>query len=598
MQVENELPATDKSYVAWCGNMAQKALDAVSVQVPLTMCNGETANNTINTCNGNDCSHFLENHGQSGRILVDQPALWTENEGGFQTWGGAPPPGKEPYFWGRSMADQALSVMKWFARGGSHMNYYMWTGGNNYGRWTGDSITHMYAVDAIVCPDGHPHEPKFSHSAAMHKAIATVAEIIAHSPAQLDHGVPMTEVVTAYKYKHGAAEAVFLENTGQETETVTLAGTEFHVPGGSSSLLHCADCSTAADGAQYVELFNSATAGAAPKKHRELKKLPIEGSWMKWEEPLLSSDLKPGMVSESSVFRSPEPMDMTNLTHFSGVDPTRLSTFAFYESKLSAEHLSAATQLTVKSFEAMGLSAFVDGKLVGTAHEITHGNGAAKTLTLPQGPDGNSTDMLSHAAAGSTLTILAEELGYANYGFKNEILKGIAVAADAVKMNGAAVAGPWTMRGGLAGEHLKVYQPESSDAIVWKPVSGAVEPATWLKVSFATPSGVADGAAQLHLDVNGLQRGRIWLNGYEVGRYWTLARNDGSACPFGAKECPTQQFYHLPAAWLAKAGAKNELVVFEVLGAASVKSVGLAVASMETGAGPTVEMDSITSCEY
>ena len=109
---------------------------------------------------------------------------------------------------------------------------------------------------------------------------------------------------------------------------------------------------------------------------------------------------------------------------------------------------------------------------------------------------------------------------------------------------------------------------------------------------------VADGAAQLHLDVNGLQRGRIWLNGYEVGRYWTLTRNDGSACPFGKKECPTQQFYHLPAAWLAKAGATNELVVFEVLGAASVKSVGLAVASMEAGAGPTAEMDSIASCEY
>ena len=60
VQVENELPATDKSYVAWCGTMAQKALDAVSVKVPLTMCNGETANNTINTCNGKDCSNFLE----------------------------------------------------------------------------------------------------------------------------------------------------------------------------------------------------------------------------------------------------------------------------------------------------------------------------------------------------------------------------------------------------------------------------------------------------------------------------------------------------------------------------------------------------------
>lgn len=593
VQVENELPATDKSYVAWCGTMAQKALDAVSVNVPLTMCNGETANNTINTCNGNDCSNFLENHGQSGRILVDQPALWTENEGGFQTWGGAPPPGKEPYFWGRSMADQALSVMKWFARGGSHMNYYMWTGGNNYGRWTGDAITHMYAVDAIVCPDGHPHEPKFSHSAAMHEAIATVAEIIANSPAQLNQGAPVGagKAVTAYTYKHGTAEAVFLENAGKESQTVTLGNSEFHVPAGSSSLLH------AASGATYVQLFNSATVGAAPTTHRELKKVAIEGSWMKWQEPLLSSDLKPGMVSESSVFKSPEPMDMTNLTHYSGVDPTRLSTFAFYEAKLSAEHLIAA-ELTVQSFEAMGLSAFVDGKLIGTAHEITHGNGAAKTLMLPQAPDQNVSAVLSRAAAGSTLTILAEELGYANYGFKNELLKGIAVAADAVKMNGAAVTGPWTMRGGLAGEHLQVYKSGMPGAIAWMPVTGAVEPATWLKVSFSTPTGVADGAAQLHLDVSGLQRGRIWLNAHEVGRYWTLPRNDGSACPFSAKECPTQQFYHLPAAWLAKSGAKNDLVLFETLGAAKVTSVGLAVASMVTGTGPTVDVDAVVSCEY
>ena len=36
-----------------------------------------------------------------------------------------------------------MSVLKWFARGGSHMDYYMWTGGNNYGLWTGDGITHM-----------------------------------------------------------------------------------------------------------------------------------------------------------------------------------------------------------------------------------------------------------------------------------------------------------------------------------------------------------------------------------------------------------------------------------------------------------------------
>jgi hypothetical protein len=303
------------------------------------------------------------------------------------------------------------------------------------------------------------------------------------------------------------------------------------------------------------------------------------------------------MVSEHSIFKRPEPMDLTNLTHYSGVDPTRISTFAFYEAKLTAEHVTTP-ELTVKSYKAMGLSAFVDGKLIGTAHDVSHGNGRPKTLTLPQTPDQNFSSVLTHAAAGSTLTILAEELGYANFAFKTEVFKGIAAAADAVKMNGVVVTGPWTMRGGLAGEHLQVYAPEVSEAILWQALSGAIEPATWLKVTFSTPAGVADGAAQLHLDVSGLQRGRIWVNAHEVGRYWTLARNNGSSCPFGAQQCPTQQFYHLPAAWLAGAGLGNELVLFEALGATNVRSVGLAVASMVAGAGPSVDVDTVSSCEY
>eukprot|EP00966_Prymnesium_polylepis_P021022 483730-Prymnesium_polylepis.1 len=42
VQVENELPATDKTYVEWCGTMAHAALDRVGAAVPVTMCNGET----------------------------------------------------------------------------------------------------------------------------------------------------------------------------------------------------------------------------------------------------------------------------------------------------------------------------------------------------------------------------------------------------------------------------------------------------------------------------------------------------------------------------------------------------------------------------
>ena len=41
-------------------------------------------------------------------------------------------------------------------------------------------------MDAIVCPDGLRHEPKFSYATKLHNAIASCAADIAGNPAQLD----------------------------------------------------------------------------------------------------------------------------------------------------------------------------------------------------------------------------------------------------------------------------------------------------------------------------------------------------------------------------------------------------------------------------
>ena len=133
--------------------------NAFNVNVPWIMCNGVSANNTINTCNGNDCAGFLEQNGQSGRILIDQPGLWTEvtqnkhsssaltaqpsvgyaltsqhvlsavwvaqNEGWFQEWSQPTYPGMGDHS-DRTPEDISYTVARWFARGGSHMNYVSW----------------------------------------------------------------------------------------------------------------------------------------------------------------------------------------------------------------------------------------------------------------------------------------------------------------------------------------------------------------------------------------------------------------------------------------------------------------------------------------
>ena len=223
-QVENELAYdAPEEYVRWTGAMAREAVrDALATAVeasetlanvsslstgdapliPILMCEGSVAPNAVPACNGPTCAEYLTDPGSRGdmvidaddaerepkRVLVDFPGVWTENEGGYQTWGGSP---TEPaaYFWGRGADDVAWASMRWFARGGAHMNYYMYVGGNNFGRTGGDAITTAYATDVNVCPDGLPNEPKFSHLGNMHAALREVAPALLGAKPQVGRAV-------------------------------------------------------------------------------------------------------------------------------------------------------------------------------------------------------------------------------------------------------------------------------------------------------------------------------------------------------------------------------------------------------------------------
>ena len=74
-QMENELsPGANASYVAWLGELA----DELHTGLPWIMCHGAHANNTIETCNGCDCTGFVD-----GLVARGQPAMWTEDEQWF-----------------------------------------------------------------------------------------------------------------------------------------------------------------------------------------------------------------------------------------------------------------------------------------------------------------------------------------------------------------------------------------------------------------------------------------------------------------------------------------------------------------------------------
>jgi Glycosyl hydrolases family 35 len=73
--------ATLQDYADWCGRVVQ----TLAPNVIWTMCNGLSAQTTIETYNGFlDSTAWLDHHGDNGRIQLDQPALWTEDEGAFR----------------------------------------------------------------------------------------------------------------------------------------------------------------------------------------------------------------------------------------------------------------------------------------------------------------------------------------------------------------------------------------------------------------------------------------------------------------------------------------------------------------------------------
>jgi hypothetical protein len=98
---------------------------------------------------------------------------------------------------------------------------------------------------------------------------------------------------------------------------------------------------------------------------------------------------------------------------------------------------------------------------------------------------------------------------------------------------------------------------EAPSATAFAPVPKKVEGPCWWKASFTAEKG----ASGLMLELAGMTKGQIYLNGKHVCRYW-VATADG-------KPVPPQSRYLLPGPWLVS-GA-NELMLFEEHGASPVK---------------------------
>ena len=102
----------------------------------------------------------------------------------------------------------------------------------------------------------------------------------------------------------------------------------------------------------------------------------------------------------------------------------------------------------------------------------------------------------------------------------------------------------------------------------------------WPGAGRAQPAG-GELASVLNLDVVGLSRGTFWVNGQNLGRYWS--KSCGAACPHppcpsGAAPVPCQRYYSIPFDYLKPTG--NVLTVLDEMGATGLSKTGLAVSSI------------------
>ncbi|XP_039126406.1 beta-galactosidase 6-like isoform X3 [Dioscorea cayenensis subsp. rotundata] len=153
--VESAYGSAAKKYINWLVSMAS----SLDTSVPWVMCQqADAPDPIINTCNGFYCDQFTPNSNK-------KPKLWTENwTGWFLSFGGA-----VPY---RPVQDIAFAVARFFQRGGTFQNYYMYHGGTNFGHTSGGPfIATSYDYDAPLDEYGIIRQPKWGHLKELHKAI-------------------------------------------------------------------------------------------------------------------------------------------------------------------------------------------------------------------------------------------------------------------------------------------------------------------------------------------------------------------------------------------------------------------------------------------
>ncbi|XP_071726484.1 beta-galactosidase 9 [Rutidosis leptorrhynchoides] len=585
LQIENEYGNIEdsygqkgKDYVKWAANMAV----GLGAGVPWVMCQQTDApENIIDACNGYYCDGFRPNSNK-------KPVLWTENwDGWYTTWGGRLPH--------RPVEDLAFAVARFYQRGGSFQNYYMFFGGTNFGRTSGGpNYVTSYDYDAPIDEYGLLSQPKWGHLKDVHAAIKLCEPaLVAADSAQY---IKLGSMQEAHVYRgNGSICSAFLANIDEhKASTVQFLGQSYTLPPWSVSILP--DCKNT--------VFNTAKVGA----QTSVKVADIEALSAKHSSPKLLMIQKEEPFMSESWMTLKEPIGVWGDDNFTvqailehlNVTKDR-SDYLWYITRVyvSDEDIAhwnenaVSPSLKIDSMRDV-VRIFINGELIGSA----------------QGDWVQVVRQVQFKQGYNDLLLLSETVGLQNYGaflekdgagFKGQItLTGF--------KNGDVnlTHSPWTYQIGLKGEFMKIYATDNSDEnLGWTKLTKEEVPSilSWYKTYFDS----LGGKDPVVLDLGSMGKGQAWVNGHHIGRYWTLvAPKDGcqETCDYrgsyNSEKCntncgkPTQTLYHVPRSWLKP--SHNLLVLFEETGgnpfkiSAKTVSVGTVCSHVSEDYYPPVHM--------
>lgn len=532
VELENEYDL--KSYgdagVKYCQWWMKKFSDW-DLQIP-TMTN-HTMAGAINTIHGftgaDDVDRFRKEH-------PELPILWTENwPGWYSTWG-YPRQIRLP-------EEEAFQNVKFYGKGGSGINWYMWYGGTHFAREGMYLQTPAYGFNTPLDEYGYPttmgmHIKRFNNILLSHARIMLDSEL----PPETRHG----EGLYSREFKHERTALMFIWNDSKTTaHEVSLADGLLSIP----------------------------PRGAVVMKNSEL----IFASHKIARQDTVARDMKPCIrFSGCDFFAEPQPTlgcdGLKKIEH-----PTPLEQLSLTHDQTDYCWYSTRLEVTKPYFNGLGelyisgcadlLHVFIDGEYMASSTvPLLENRGSSNSPAFSQ------TIRMCLKKGIHDVSILCCSLGMIKHSVQlgmDDMIEEKKGIWGSVYWKGEEINHePWSMEPFLSAEDQDSYKSMLKADLPWQ-VADALcmnTPLSWYRLTFAGDEAEGDGIA---VDMKSMTKGMMWLNGQCVSRYWLLEATGedyqterGTTLEAG-RNAPTQRYYHLPKEWIT---SHNELVVFEEVG--------------------------------